>query len=171
MSSTADCDLLILSSSMYSSVPYADGAPPWQLVLSSLWGSSSLSQPFHSKTGSQVNGAVCLQCNFGVGNIRHLHAASHQRYIWPSISLSTVTVTRAHSGRKCKKFQVAIRKLICPWKNFIFSPHDLQAIYLQNHKSFLGDLAYIHLFYIILSYFSLSWILVQFLEESPSSDM
>lgn len=36
LSSTADCELLILSSFMYSSVPYADGAPSWKLVLSSL---------------------------------------------------------------------------------------------------------------------------------------
>lgn len=36
ISSTADCELLILSYFMYSSVQYADGAPPWKLVLSSL---------------------------------------------------------------------------------------------------------------------------------------
>lgn len=56
-------------------------------------------------------------------------------------------------------------------EEFYFQSPWFAGYLFAESQIFLSDLAYIHLFYIILSYFSLSWILVQFLEESHSSDM
>lgn len=68
LSSTADCELLILSSFMYSSVPYADRAPPWKLVLCSLLRVlESVTDVLSCETGSQVDRvglfAVQPQCH------------------------------------------------------------------------------------------------------------
>lgn len=108
---------------------------------------------------------VCLQCKLSTRNIRHPHAASHRWYVWPSISLSTVTAT-THSGGKCKKIQMAVWKWSVHAGIFFLVTIICQAIYLQNHTSFLGGMAGIHLcdmFLNSLSEFSLSvWTLVKF---------
>lgn len=56
-------------------------------------------------------------------------------------------------------------------EEFYFQSPWFAGYLFTESQFFLSDLAYIHLFYIILSYFSLSWMLIQFLEESHSSDM
>lgn len=56
-------------------------------------------------------------------------------------------------------------------EEFYFQSPWFAGYLFTESQFFLSDLAYIHLFYIILSYFSLSWIFIQFLEESHSSDM
>lgn len=100
---------------------------------------------------------VCLKNDLSVRNIRHLHAASHQRYIWPTISLSTVlphcyhtTIQRKMQETSCENWEA-----ICPRRNF---PIIYQSFYLQNCKRFLGNLACIF----ILTYYS-KWLFTAYL--------
>lgn len=176
LSSTADCELLILSSFMYSSVPYADGASPWKLVLSSIWGSLSLAQMFCFETGFQVNGV-----SLSAVQAQHQEHKASPCCISPMICLAQYLPFNSdcyHTfRRKMQETSNGCLEMICPCRNFLFSHIICQAIYLQNHTSFLGGMAGFHLcdmFLISLSEFSLSvWTLVKFFfffEKIPASD-
>lgn len=140
---------------MYSIVPYADGAPPWQLVLSSLQGSSTLSQLFPSKTWSQVNGVGLSeerpQCQEHKASPCCVTPTIHLAHYLPFNSDCYHTIIQwKMQETSCENWEA-----ICPWRNF---PIIYQSFYLQNCKPFLGNLACIF----ILAYYS-KWLFTAYL--------
>lgn len=146
---TPDCELLILSSSMCSSVPYADGAPPQKLCFLVL---ESATDVLIWSRISEWGGFV-----FSLRNMRCLHAVSHPWNIWPHISLSTVTIT-TYSRGKCKQLRVVLWKWSIHEGIFFLVTIICQAIYLQNNTSFLGVYSCLDLYINIYVYILCPWL-------------